>query len=409
MSIGGGQNLGGAQFTVTANTAQFQANLNAAQQSAVQFTANTKQAFGGLGMQMMMVAQLADDMQYGFRAIVNQIPMAGTALASAFGMAADKALMVGAGLGVVAVGINQVIAHWGTLVSAMQSVVFDTPLSELEKLRVKAEEATEAFDELTKKAPKAQSEAARGFEDLSAEKGHEKILAGLSMSMMQRGVVATADERSQLRYATDIANSNPAEARRAREAVRDAQYKRMQVEASKLMGEATMTGEKGDAARARIAAFAGRNPGMFPPELAMDMNLLTKEGKDAAAQRRLELEGGRNNRKAGDEAREKDRKDVDMLNAQGQANQKLAQDRMQQERVWSIQDRQQALHEERAKVAAQPKAFTGDFFDAVHKMQQAGLDQPQVQKLKEIDDRIKKSNDLLKEIARNNARDAIAG
>jgi hypothetical protein len=71
---------------------------------------------GGSGaMGLMMLSQTIDDAQYGFRAIVNNIPMLSMALGQAVGMSDQLALKFGAIAGIAAVAINLIISHWDQL------------------------------------------------------------------------------------------------------------------------------------------------------------------------------------------------------------------------------------------------------------------------------------------------------
>lgn len=75
--------------------------------------------FGGGAMGLLMLSQAIDDVQYGFRAIVNNIPQLGMAAASAFGMGTEAAMKFGAVAGIVAVAINVLITHWDDLLDVM--------------------------------------------------------------------------------------------------------------------------------------------------------------------------------------------------------------------------------------------------------------------------------------------------
>ena len=63
---------------------------------------------------LMQVAYAADDLQYGFRAIVNNIPMILTGLGMGAGLAGA--------ISVVSVGVNQLIQHWDGLTSTLSGL-----------------------------------------------------------------------------------------------------------------------------------------------------------------------------------------------------------------------------------------------------------------------------------------------
>lgn len=70
-------------------------------------------------MGLMALSQTIDDAQYGFRAIVNQVPQLGMGLASMFGASSEEAMKFGAVAGIVAVAINVLINHWDDLLDVM--------------------------------------------------------------------------------------------------------------------------------------------------------------------------------------------------------------------------------------------------------------------------------------------------
>jgi hypothetical protein len=72
---------------------------------------------GGMSgaMGLMVLSQTIDDMQYGFHAVVNQIPMLGMGLGSILGMSSQAAMKFGAIAGIAAVAINTIINHWDQL------------------------------------------------------------------------------------------------------------------------------------------------------------------------------------------------------------------------------------------------------------------------------------------------------
>jgi hypothetical protein len=93
-----------------------------------------------LASKMMLVGQFADDMQYGFRAIVNQVPQ----VAMAFGMGAGLA----GGLSVAAVAANQLINNWGQLQGMMGTGIPVPALEGLEKTDARLKEVNKRIDEL---------------------------------------------------------------------------------------------------------------------------------------------------------------------------------------------------------------------------------------------------------------------
>lgn len=106
----GAQQIGSAQFTISVNNQQFGQQLNQAKQQAAIASAAIGKSFGpgsSAGMGLLYLGQTVDDLQYGFRAIVNNIPQVVMAMGGGAGLAGA--------VGVIAVVTNQVIQHWEEL------------------------------------------------------------------------------------------------------------------------------------------------------------------------------------------------------------------------------------------------------------------------------------------------------
>jgi hypothetical protein len=170
MSTGGQQSLGGAKFVIQADTSQFQSGLEKAEAQAqgsshaivdslktvqqqlaainqtamsttnaistlVQHLGQMRSATaGGMGgmmgmgggnssaMGLLSISYLIDDIQYGFRSIVNNIPQVGLAVGTAMGLSTAASMQFAGALGIVAVGINQAINHADQLAGAFKPV-----------------------------------------------------------------------------------------------------------------------------------------------------------------------------------------------------------------------------------------------------------------------------------------------
>jgi hypothetical protein len=97
-------------------------------------------ASGGAGLGLGQLAYAIDDIQYGFNAIVNNIPAIALGLGAGAGVAGAA--------GIAAVAVNQLIKHWGDLTDAFAAAMSDEPIEWLKEMRLKAEEAAEAFEML---------------------------------------------------------------------------------------------------------------------------------------------------------------------------------------------------------------------------------------------------------------------
>lgn len=130
----GGMNLGGAQFTVTANTAQFQQGMQQVQQQAAQAGHAVGAAFNrNAAMGILEVSRAVEDLQYGFAAVVNNIPGIVTGLGFGMGVAGVASL--------AAVAINQLYQHWDDIASLWREGETDNEAERVKRLA----DATEAL------------------------------------------------------------------------------------------------------------------------------------------------------------------------------------------------------------------------------------------------------------------------
>jgi hypothetical protein len=209
MATGGMQNLGGAQFVITANTASFdagmakaEANARRAQKSIDGATARASAAAKRMGDDlnkssstaargMLQLSYMADDIQYGFRSIVNNIPQVVMGLGGGAGLAG--------GVAIAAVAINQLIEHWGQLTSVFQAQWLNVPMERLEKLRLGADKAREAFEDLIKTPKAVDAAEVKALHQAIVEEGPERIMKNI------REMVATDPaELGNIRQRPDI-------------------------------------------------------------------------------------------------------------------------------------------------------------------------------------------------------------
>jgi hypothetical protein len=175
MSTGG--NLGGASFAIKADANQFVAGMKRAKEEAArssqvishavkaidgttstsltkvstsadratkslnaltQSGASGKSSHFALGL--MAIGNAVDDLQYGFRSIVNNIPQIVYMMGGSAGVAGGAAI--------AAVAVNQLVNHWDQLMDAMRSRWLNVATSDLDRVRIAAGKADEAFDKL---------------------------------------------------------------------------------------------------------------------------------------------------------------------------------------------------------------------------------------------------------------------
>jgi hypothetical protein len=133
---GGGGAAGGVFASVELDTTGITPALQQLQQATNQAGASIQQlgaqgvtatkGVAGFGSQLLLVGQFADDVQYGLRAVVNQIPQ----LVGAFGGGAGLA----GAIGIVAVAANQLVNHWDQLIDKFTTRGPETAAQEMQRL-----------------------------------------------------------------------------------------------------------------------------------------------------------------------------------------------------------------------------------------------------------------------------------
>jgi hypothetical protein len=146
------ERIGGIEAVVTMDVSQLQTSsdmavqhLNRVATATMKVDAAAKSSSGGMnsfGSKMMIVGQFADDVQYGLRAVVNQIPQ----VAMAFGAGAGLA----GALSVVAVAANQLVNNWDTLSSVLASGGSETATEKMERLAKATEKARFEAEQLSR-------------------------------------------------------------------------------------------------------------------------------------------------------------------------------------------------------------------------------------------------------------------
>lgn len=120
---------------------QYRQAIQATASSTVQLSRSTQQFIAQAGMMgaavnrggthgaqgLMMLAQTIDDAQYGFRAIVNNIPTMTQAMAQGVGVSATSALKLGGALGIAAVAANLNIQRANEWKVALDGVLDSIP------------------------------------------------------------------------------------------------------------------------------------------------------------------------------------------------------------------------------------------------------------------------------------------
>lgn len=257
--------------------------------------AQLQTAGSSAGRGLSQLSYAIDDVQYGFNAIVNNIPQIVMGLGGSAGIAG--------GVGIAAVAINQLIKHWGELTDAMKVAWSGGSIDQLTKLREKADEATAAFEKLEKVRPKSEQQAGAGVSGLITEGPTEKMLKS-AMEALGKDIGLGALPHAAV--APGIGGGPgviPTPGMTPEQAEKKRQEDNFEI-ARKLLGAAS-TGDP--EAMKKLEGLVARNPGNFPPEFLQDIRDMTPEGQKRIAQGRLEAQGQHNARVMDQE--EKDRKE----------------------------------------------------------------------------------------------------
>lgn len=299
-----------AETRTLATTKNISSSLNS-------LSSNSQAQFKNIGYSMMQLAYVADDVQYGFRAIVNNIPQLVMGLGGSAGLAGA--------VGIAAVAVNQLISHWGYLSDAMQAAWSGSTLDQLQAIRDRAEAASKAFDELAKKPTEMEAAGARGVAKAITEGGTGKVLEAVSGGVANDPALA-ADMTVADKNKLDVVrmHKSPEVARAVEGAIRARMAEENRKKAAELIGQASEPGEKGKQGRDTLLRFAEANPGAFPAGFAGDIARMDPEEmkRQAALERAGELRGANNENM--DRQRNKQDRLVDELNQTGRDNAEAA-------------------------------------------------------------------------------------
>ena len=215
---GSGNSLGGASFQVVADIRMFQDNLKDAKTASLQASqriakdmtniadvtgresakaareldktpkaaerlqkqigeeATKKTAKFGMGL--MALGNAVDDLQYGFKAIVNNIPQVLYLMGASGGVAG--------GAVIAAVAVNQLSQRWDQLADAMRAGWLNMAAADLARVRMEAEKAGIAFDKFFAQETPEVAKRIQGIRDIfqGAPGGPAGILKGVREAAM---------------------------------------------------------------------------------------------------------------------------------------------------------------------------------------------------------------------------------
>jgi hypothetical protein len=138
---------------------------------------------GAAGQGLLQVGYAIDDVQYGFRAIVNNIPQMGMSIGKAIGMSAEGAMALAGGVGIAAVAVSQLYTHWDQIAQLWGQGKTETEIKNMEELAKAVEEAAKSYEKLKEKQPeyvdKAKAAAGKELGGVAAEELASSIALAL--------------------------------------------------------------------------------------------------------------------------------------------------------------------------------------------------------------------------------------
>lgn len=333
MSTGG---MGGSTFTVRADTAQFTQGLHQAEQTAQR----TASAISGSLVRssqegtraLLQMSYALDDLQYGFRAIVNNIPQMTMGLGPG----------VAAAAGIAAVAINQLFIHWGELSALLQGAWSGDSAAQLATLATRAEEAAKAFEKLASTPTKGQSGQTKGVGEAITEAGTEGMTQAIA-AVLAKDPALQAKVKAQLPGIEGFIGAMQGKGPNMDREIGDAAYK----EASKMIGGTQAAGAAGEHARLQLET---KLRGLGEHGLADQVRDASPERQAQIAQKNLDLAGGRQGRKQEDKALDDAKKfgkaEADEWRKGVEEAQKHLDANKKKDRVEALEDQRTALLEQ---------------------------------------------------------------
>lgn len=177
---------------------------------------------GRMGMALMQLGYIADDIQYSFSAIVNNIAPLTLNFAMAAGASAAMGASIAAGAQIAGVAIYQLVVHWDQLMDAMGMGTVRSEADEMEYLASKTSKTADEQKRLNdlKRESAEIDKMMAGKSELEAksesatqtafnEADPEKILKGIAETLVSQGKGArlTPEEEANIRDPHPIASA----------------------------------------------------------------------------------------------------------------------------------------------------------------------------------------------------------
>jgi hypothetical protein len=191
-------------YTATINASAAATRYAASLRGAGSSSGNAAQA-------LLLLGQTIDDAQYGFRAIVNNIPQVSMALGQAAGLSSESATKLGGALAIAGVAINTWINNWESLVDLLgdkSQAPFKTGIALIDDMRRALEYATAQSERLAKaeKDRKAALESVSGIKSTADQDRGKKVGAAVEafggnkvLDKLTEGAIANTGGEDALR------------------------------------------------------------------------------------------------------------------------------------------------------------------------------------------------------------------
>lgn len=288
-----------------------------------------------MGQGLMQLGYIADDIQYGFSGIINNVAPLAQSFASAAGVAVPQANAIAAGVQIAAVAAYQLYVNWDRLTEALGVGTTRTEAEEMERLAKATSRTADEQDRLNKYKEKQteiqrmlagkskeQVETEKQVQDIYDEAGVGKLRGILTDRYTPQATPADMEEVNKAREAAknvpEVYGADSVEAKEAREALAKAEKDladKLQAEgaalADNLLLEAKRAGKAGQEARTAI------------------MNILRGQGEGGVADQLGGVEAsvkdelGKAGNKAKTRAEEKAQREAEKKEREAEADRKL--------------------------------------------------------------------------------------
>ncbi len=305
-------------------------------------------ASGSAGRGLSQLSYAVDDIQYGFNAIVNNIPQIVMGLGGSAGIAGA--------VGIAAVAINQLIKHWADLTAAMQAAWEGGSAERLKVLAERAEEAAKAFEKLAKAPTKFEEKGGEKFKEAVIEGPTEHIRKAITDTLLALGQGATLGKFNEGGGVGVGPGVIPAPGKTKKEAEKE-QYEATAKMAADLIGQVQQGGVAGQTARDHINRLMKANPGAFSDEFKKQFaesdpaKIKADEAEKKAEKERAEAAKIQHQSDEADKFIEHEQKRIDKEVAD--EKRKIIREEAEEAhraRMQKLEDRQEAAHDQRKKI-----------------------------------------------------------